>query len=117
MDLANSATTNTDFSRYFECDESEDESSEDSEYSAQYQPEPVSVQQCEDDDDDEVFIDTPPDDSTSCELLLSQEPVPRVSPVSPRVSEEDDDMQLEVAAGTPVLLNYLLTHPVTCSVQ
>ncbi|KAJ8704668.1 hypothetical protein PYW07_011856 [Mythimna separata] len=27
--------------------------------------------------------------------------------------DAEDKLQLEVAAGTPVLLNYLLTHPIT----
>ncbi|KAL0859296.1 hypothetical protein ABMA27_011101 [Loxostege sticticalis] len=107
-------------SRYFECDESEGYSSDESDYSAQFAPQPaISVQQYEEeeDDDDEVFIDTVPGDNTSTDMLLETKETTTHMSASSCETEEDGDMQLEVAAGTPVILNYLLTHPVTCAIQ
>ncbi|XP_049882861.1 uncharacterized protein LOC126378498 [Pectinophora gossypiella] len=100
-------------SRYFECDES-DYSSEESEeytsrYAAQETPQPVVEE-----DDDEVFIDSAPGDTASTDLLLAPASPPRSMSLS---SASEPDMEIEVAAGTPVLLNYLLTHPITCSIQ
>ncbi|CAH2988049.1 unnamed protein product [Chilo suppressalis] len=105
-------------SRYFECDESEGYSSDDgTDEPPRYFAQPSQPVR-EYDDDDEVFVDTVPGDNTSTDMLLeSKEPV-KMSVSSDEVElEEDGDMQLEVAAGTPVLLNYLLTHPITCAIQ
>lgn len=57
-----------------------------------------------------------PGDNTSTDLLI--EGKEKMSVSSDEVDAEDEEtMQLEVAAGTPVLLNYLLTHPITCCIQ
>ncbi|XP_052757074.1 uncharacterized protein LOC128202087 [Galleria mellonella] len=106
-------------SRYFDCDESEGYTSDESDVSPRYVAQPAAQpveQYHEEDDDDEVFIDTVPGDNTSTDLLI--EGKEKMS-VSSEEAEEplDEGMQLEVAAGTPVLLNYLLTHPITCSIQ
>ncbi|XP_053621242.1 uncharacterized protein LOC128681406 [Plodia interpunctella] len=106
-------------SRYFECDDS-DYTSDDSEDFATRFVATVAGQVTrdveygvhDDDDDDEVFIDNVPDDNTSTDMLLTTEKMSVSS-----TSSEPEPMQLEVAAGTPVLLNYLLTHPITCSIQ
>ncbi|XP_004933333.1 uncharacterized protein LOC101741935 [Bombyx mori] len=101
-------------SRYFECDESEDYSSDDSDYYPQ-QILPPAPQPMQQEEDDEVFVDTAPSDNTSTDMLLEKE---KASISSEEVDEsEEDNMHLEVAAGTPILLNYLLTHPITCAIQ
>jgi hypothetical protein len=57
-------------------------------------------------------------DNTSTDLLIEGKEPAKMSVSSDEIeTEEDGDMQLEVAAGTPVLLNYLLTHPITCAIQ
>ncbi|GBP18350.1 hypothetical protein EVAR_14743_1 [Eumeta japonica] len=106
-------------SRYFECDESDSDFS-DSEYST---PEPVVLVTGQrpptPDDDEEVFVDVVPSDSTSTDLLLdAPQPKMSVSSDESAISEEArDQMQLEMAAGTPVVLDYLLNHPITCAIQ
>lgn len=63
-----------------------------------------------------MFVDTVPGDNTSTDLLI--EGREKMSVSSDEVTEEDEGaLDLEVAAGTPVLLNYLLTHPITCNIQ
>ncbi|CAH0599819.1 unnamed protein product [Chrysodeixis includens] len=110
-------------SRYFECDEdSDDYDSDEDSYVPRYveeleaQAQAIAEPEVDDeDDDDEVFVDTVPGDNTSTDLLLDK----KMSVSSDEVTDPDpeDKLQLEVAAGTPVLLNYLLTHPITCSIQ
>ncbi|KAG6465291.1 hypothetical protein O3G_MSEX015057 [Manduca sexta] len=103
-------------SRYFECDEdSDDYNSDDSDYTPRYVPQ---VEEPEDHsyEDDEVFVDSVPGDNTSTDLLLDKEKM-SISSEEPEESEEERNLNLEVAAGTPVLLNYLLTHPITCTIQ
>ncbi|KAM3955625.1 uncharacterized protein ACR2FA_010459 [Aphomia sociella] len=105
-------------SRYFDCDESEEYSSDETEYTPRYVTptvQPVEQFEVEEDDDDEVFVDTVPGDNTSTDMLI--EGKEKMSVSSEETEELDESMQLEVAAGTPVLLNYLLTHPITCSIQ
>ncbi|XP_059058916.1 uncharacterized protein LOC131852274 [Achroia grisella] len=107
-------------SRYFDCDESDDYTSDESDYTPRYVSQPTVriSEECDedDDDDDEVFIDTVPGDNTSTDLLL--EGKEKMSVSSDETEDPaNEDMQLEVAAGTPVLLNYLLTHPITCNIQ
>ncbi|CAH0761581.1 unnamed protein product [Diatraea saccharalis] len=108
-------------SRYFDCDESEDYSSDDSETATRYvvpASAPSAQEYADDEDDDEVFVDSVPGDNTSTDMLLDAKEPAKMSVTSDEMElEEDGDMQLEVAAGTPVLLNYLLTHPITCSIQ
>lgn len=59
-----------------------------------------------------------PADNVSTDLLLEEKE--KSTSVS---SEECTDIdlqhntQLEVAAGTPVVLDYLLNHPLTCALQ
>ncbi|CAH2056505.1 unnamed protein product, partial [Iphiclides podalirius] len=107
-------------SRYFECDDgSEDYSSDESDYTPRYirQPEPIMEEHDHDDSDDEVFVNSVPGDNTSTDLLIDGKEKMSVS--SDTLDEQDDEaaLDLEVAAGTPVLLNYLLTHPITCTIQ
>ncbi|XP_060808595.1 uncharacterized protein LOC106138570 [Amyelois transitella] len=103
-------------SRYFECDDSEGYTSDDSDFTPRYASNVSRPRDLEygymQDGDDEVFTDTAPDDSTSTDMLIDKK-----MSVSSASSEDPETMQLEVAAGTPVLLNYLLTHPITCSIQ
>ncbi|XP_045538351.1 uncharacterized protein LOC106709498 [Papilio machaon] len=103
-------------SRYFECDESDEEySSDESEYTPRYtvHPEPI-VEHDNDDSDDEVFTNSVAGDNTSTDLLLDTK---EKMSISSDPLDEEAGLELEVAAGTPVLLNYLLTHPITCSIQ
>ncbi|KAI8441630.1 hypothetical protein MSG28_015192 [Choristoneura fumiferana] len=103
-------------SRYFECDEDEYSSEDDEyEYAAQYYASQM-VNMCQHGDDDEVFVDTVPDDNTSTDMLLDEPKESSVVSVSPE-PEPEPNLELEVAAGTPIVLNYLLTHPITCCVQ
>ncbi|CAG5053304.1 unnamed protein product [Parnassius apollo] len=104
-------------SRYFECDDSsEGYSSDESEYTPRYtlQAEPL-VEQDHEDSDDEVFVNSVPDDNTSTDFLL--EGKEKMSVSSDMLDDEEANLDFEVAAGTPVLLNYLLTHPITCVIQ
>ncbi|CAB3262113.1 unnamed protein product [Arctia plantaginis] len=72
----------------------------------------------EEDEDDEVFVDNVPGDNTSTDLLLENKmSVSSDETTEVTQSEAEDKLQLEVAAGTPVILNYLLTHPITCAIQ
>lgn len=94
-------------SRYFECDESEysDSESERSLTPLPIIPEPLKQDESTD-ENDEVFIDDAP------------KPAPPSAPSVPGViSEEHDEMQVHMAAGTPVVLDYLLHHPFTCNIQ
>ncbi|KAJ0170148.1 hypothetical protein K1T71_014076 [Dendrolimus kikuchii] len=102
-------------SRYFECDESEDYSSDESDYSPRYVNNVLQEYEVPQEPDDEVFVDTVPDDNTSTDLLIENKEKMSVS--SEEVEDEEKNHNLEVAAGTPVLLNYLLTHPITCVIQ
>ncbi|KAI5634697.1 hypothetical protein NE865_12605 [Phthorimaea operculella] len=104
-------------SRYFDVDESDYSSDEETDYNADYSAYYVTPTPQPEEDDDEVFVDTArPGDTTSTDLLIEdQEPARQMS-----VSSDEDQEQaldIEVAAGTPVLLNYLLTHPITCCIQ
>ncbi|XP_075988508.1 uncharacterized protein LOC142984644 [Anticarsia gemmatalis] len=114
-------------SRYFECDDSDEEEdySSDDSYVPRYIAQVMEAQETvqpppppEEDEDDEVFIDTVPGDNTSTDLLLDTKmSVSSDETTEATVSEAEHNLQLEVAAGTPVLLNYLLTHPITCAIQ
>ncbi|XP_063544701.1 uncharacterized protein LOC134752864 [Cydia strobilella] len=109
-------------SRYFECDEDE-ESSEDDEYEYYAALYASQVSKCQHDDDNEVFIDTVPEDNASTDMLLdADEPKEKSVSSSDNVSdnteaEPDAHLEMEVAAGTPIVLNYLLTHPFHCCIQ
>ncbi|XP_050358926.1 uncharacterized protein LOC126779121 [Nymphalis io] len=103
-------------SRYFECEDS-DEYSSDDDY-ASYNPRDVCNQAIVDLDDD-VFITTGPDnDNTSTDLLLDdeQEEEPSVQEI---MGDEDTDkqLQMEVAASTSAMFNILLYHPFSCAIQ
>ncbi|CAH1643042.1 unnamed protein product [Spodoptera littoralis] len=108
-------------SRYFECDEeSEDYSSDEDSYVPRYVVEAMEAHhQLPESDDDEVFVDTVPGDNTSTDMLLDDKKMSVSSdePITETDADAEDKLQLEVAAGTPVLLNYLLTHPITCTIQ
>ncbi|KAJ8707001.1 hypothetical protein PYW08_011135 [Mythimna loreyi] len=111
-------------SRYFECDEdSEDYSSDEDSYVPRYVVEAMEAQhqiqaeETDDEDDDEVFIDTVPGDNTSTDMLIDKKMSVSSDEATTTEQDAEDKLQLEVAAGTPVLLNYLLTHPITCSIQ
>ncbi|XP_068622308.1 uncharacterized protein [Battus philenor] len=106
-------------SRYFECDDSSEEySSDESEYIPRYtvQPEPI-PEQIHEDSDDEVFVNSVPGDNMSTDLLLEGKEKMSISSDALDEQDEEAQLELEVAAGTPVLLNYLLTHPITCAIQ
>lgn len=110
-------------SRYFECDDSDEEYSSDDSYVPRYVTQVMDAhenhQEEDEDDDDEVFIDTAPGDNASTDLLLDNTKMSVSSDETSELTQSDAEhkLQLEVAAGTPVLLNYLLTHPMTCSIQ
>lgn len=62
-------------------------------------------------------MDTVPDDNRSTDMLLD-DPKESVGSVSPEPEPAPEpNLELEVAAGTPIVLNYLLTHPITCCIQ
>lgn len=58
-----------------------------------------------------------PGDNTSTDLLIDGKEKMSVSSDTLDERDEEAGLDLEVAAGTPVLLNYLLTHPITCAIQ
>ncbi|KAJ8704669.1 hypothetical protein PYW07_011857 [Mythimna separata] len=77
----------------------------------------IQAEETDDEDDDEVFIDTVPGDNTSTDMLIDKKMSVSSDEATTTEQDAEDKLQLEVAAGTPVLLNYLLTHPITCSIQ